>query len=225
MPEMTLTSVDFPAPLSPTRPTTSPGMTRKSTPLSARTAPNRLVIPLTSRRGVVSVISGSSPSVRLLDSGCLTARRVAAGADLRSLPEPVLDDRVLDVVLRHRDGLEEDRRHVDLAVVGLAVDHAVVRLLAVEQVVRQLRGALGLRLDRLVDGHVLLAGDDALDAGKLGVLAGDRDLGRVDAVGLHRGDDATGVAVVGGVDADEAVLAQRGDRLLHLGLRLVRRPV
>src|SRR5918912_1443153 len=101
MPEMTLTSVDFPAPLSPTRPTTSPGMTRKSTPFSARTAPNRLVIPRTSSRGVVSAISGSPPQFGLGDTRILAARRVAAGADLRGLPEAVLDDRVLDVVLRH----------------------------------------------------------------------------------------------------------------------------
>ena len=41
-PAIVLTSVDLPAPLSPTRPTTSPGMTRRSTPFNARTAPNRL---------------------------------------------------------------------------------------------------------------------------------------------------------------------------------------
>ena len=42
---------------------------------------------------------------------------------------------------------------------------------------------------------------------------------------LHRGDRAAGGAVVGGVDAHEAVLAERGDGLVGLLLRLVRRPV
>ena len=45
MPAMVLTSVDLPAPLSPTRATTSPARTSKSTSVSAWTAPNRLLIP------------------------------------------------------------------------------------------------------------------------------------------------------------------------------------
>ena len=38
-PDITLSSVDLPAPLSPSRATTSPGMTWKSTESSARTKP------------------------------------------------------------------------------------------------------------------------------------------------------------------------------------------
>src|SRR5437763_4782790 len=45
MPAMVLTSVDLPAPLSPTRPTTSPALTSKSTLFSACTGPNRLLPP------------------------------------------------------------------------------------------------------------------------------------------------------------------------------------
>ena len=44
-PESTLTSVDLPAPLSPTSATTSPASTQKSTSVSALTARNRLLMP------------------------------------------------------------------------------------------------------------------------------------------------------------------------------------
>src|SRR4051812_27693908 len=151
MPEMTLTSVDLPAPLSPTRPTTSPGMTRKSTPFSARTAPNRLVIPRSSSRGGGLCHLGQLPFSYfwLLDAGRLAGGSVLADTDLRGLPEAVGDDRVLDVVLRHRDRPEQDRRDVDRAVVGLAVDDTGGGLGALQQVHGELRGGLGLRLDRL----------------------------------------------------------------------------
>src|SRR3954452_16830005 len=55
MPDMTLTSVDLPAPLSPTRPTTSPAPTLKSTPSRAWTAPKRLLTPRSSSSGAVAV--------------------------------------------------------------------------------------------------------------------------------------------------------------------------
>ncbi len=50
-PAMTLTRVDFPAPLSPSSATTSPAWTVRSTSLSAWTAPNLLEIPDSSRIG------------------------------------------------------------------------------------------------------------------------------------------------------------------------------
>src|SRR5439155_7900338 len=116
-------------------------------------------------------------------------------------------------------------RDVLVAVVDLAVDQAGRRLLAPQEREGQLGGGLRLGLDRLVDGHVLLAREDALDARELRVLAGGRLGRRRDAGALHRRDRAAGGAVVGGVDAHEAGLADRGDRLVHLGLRLVRAPV
>ena len=112
-----------------------------------------------------------------------------------------------------------------LAVVDLAVDEAARRLLALGERHGQLRRRLGLGLDRLVDRHVLLAGEDPLDGRQLGVLTRGRDASSGRCRALHGGDGAAGGAVVGGVDADEAVLAERGDRLLHLLLRLVRAPV
>src|SRR4029453_6428836 len=46
---MILTSVDLPAPLSPIRPTTSPGRSESETPVSARMAPKCLEIRSSSR--------------------------------------------------------------------------------------------------------------------------------------------------------------------------------
>src|SRR3954469_18267462 len=184
MPDMTLTSVDFPAPLSPTRPTTSPAPTWKSTLLSAWTAPNRLLTPRSSNIGALAVAVAFMSGILLFalragDAGLLAGARVLARAELRGLPEAVLDDGVLDVALDDRDRLEDHRGHVLLAVVGLLVDEPGRRLLALQQRDGELRGALGLRLDRLVDGHVLLAGEDPLDARQLGVLAGRRPRGRL----------------------------------------------
>ena len=50
-PEIDLISVDLPAPLSPTRATTSPGWTSRSTSLSASTGPKLFVKPFSARRG------------------------------------------------------------------------------------------------------------------------------------------------------------------------------
>ena len=49
--------------------------------------------------------------------------------------------------------------------------------------------------------------------------------GRIDRRALERRDGAAGHAVVGHVDRVEAVIAERGDRALHLLLGLVRAPV
>src|SRR5215210_4372262 len=53
MPAIVLTSVDFPAPLSPTSATTSPGWTSKSTSLSACTGPKLLLTPLRDSTGAL----------------------------------------------------------------------------------------------------------------------------------------------------------------------------
>src|SRR3954452_20492380 len=153
MPDMTLTSVDLPAPLSPTRPTTSVGLTSKSTLSSAWTAPNRLLTPRSSSSGAVAVAVAFMSGILLFalrarDAGLLAGARVLARAQLRGLPEAVLDDRVLDVALDDGDRLEDHRRHVLLAVVGLLVDEPGRRVLALQQRHGELRCALGLRLDR-----------------------------------------------------------------------------
>src|SRR5947207_8949933 len=121
MPEMIFTSVDLPAPLSPTRPTTSASRTSKSTRSSACTGPNALLTPSIASSGVF-VLTPWSPrariapvphratrsmspdaargvQLRLRDARSLARRRVGLRADLLGRPERVLDDRVLDVVL------------------------------------------------------------------------------------------------------------------------------
>src|SRR4051812_22101426 len=118
-------SVDLPAPLSPTRPTTSPALTSKSRSLSAWTAPNRLLTPLSDRSEPFELIPdpfvlsfpvaatrrgpqgtpGDASRSNLLEPRLLARRGVLLRADLLDRPVVVLDHCVLDVV--HRDG---DRR-------------------------------------------------------------------------------------------------------------------
>ncbi|EAU64988.1 hypothetical protein STIAU_5981 [Stigmatella aurantiaca DW4/3-1] len=163
------------------------------------------------------------PFPALLDLSRRAGVLVGARADLLGLPEAVRHDGGLHVLLRHGDGRQQDGRDVLLAVVHLGVDLALGHL-AAQQRHGQLGGGLGLGLDGLVDGHVLLAHQHALDAGQLRVLTG-HGRQRVDAGRLHRGDGPAGGAVIGRVHADDLVLAQRGDGLLHLLLSLVRAPV
>src|SRR5436305_15332090 len=92
IPAIALTSVDLPAPLSPTRPTTSPALTVKSTRSRAWTGPNRLLTPSSSRSGVPSAAISTG------DSRFFAGGRVGAGAEFGGADEPVLDHGVLDVV-------------------------------------------------------------------------------------------------------------------------------
>src|SRR5436190_6909312 len=151
IPAMVLTSVDLPAPLSPTSPTTSPAFTSKSMSLSACTGPNRLLTPFSCSRGAFAFMSvpfrfvgfpsprrvapSRHPAKRGAVRGSCDSRRLARGrvrarADLRRRPEPVLDDRAVDVGLGDRHRSEDRRRHVLLSVVGRAVDRWRGRLLA-----------------------------------------------------------------------------------------------
>src|SRR5215207_5890115 len=140
IPAIVFTSVDLPAPLSPTSATTSPGRTSKSTSLSAWTGPKLLLTPFRASTGVLSLAfitrllsrgrtrgaprgAPAFSSRHLLDASFLAASGVLAGADLVHRPELVLDNRVLDVVLRDRHRREQDRRHLLHAVVDLFVGH------------------------------------------------------------------------------------------------------
>src|SRR4051794_5459399 len=99
IPAIVLTSVDLPAPLSPTTATTSPEWTSKSTSLSAWTGPKLLLTPVRESTGALpfafilclSPLSGAAGGARappafsphdLLDASLLAAGRVLAGADL-----------------------------------------------------------------------------------------------------------------------------------------------
>src|SRR6185295_20161807 len=105
-----------------------------------------------------------------------------------------------------------------LAVVDFFGDFVLRQFFAAAEGDREFSGDLGLRRDRLVDGHELLAGEDPLQAGDGRVLTGDRAFFGVDPGAFERGDRAAAGVVVGGVDAPEAVVAERGDRLLGLTL-------
>src|SRR5689334_19669665 len=83
MPAMIFTSVDLPAPLSPMRPTTSPGATSSSTWSSACTAPKRLVTPRSESKDPFAFISVPSRS-----AGFAGARR--AGRPARPTPRFLL---------------------------------------------------------------------------------------------------------------------------------------
>src|SRR3954469_16803291 len=216
MPATLLTSVDLPAPLSPTRAMTSPERTSKSTPRRACTAPNRLCTPRSSSSGVSLNVSPPPlqahegrraerrPSDRvswLREPSGSAVLLVLALADVAGLQEPVLDDGVLDVVLGDRQRGQQDRG-CRRALVGRLV--VGLRLLLLRQRDGDLGGRVGLLLDRLVDRHALLAGEDVLDALGRRVLPGDRQLAEL--AGVERGDDRVGQAVVGREDAVDLVV-------------------
>src|SRR3954468_16764175 len=151
---------------------------------------------------VLSSSTGSPPGPqapgdhRLLDDEWLEPELLAfgrqlAGADLFLLGEVRLAEVVLDVVLGDRHRRLELRRDVLGAVVDRARDR---RVLALGQRDRDLGGRVGLLLDRLVDGHALVAGDDVLDALQRRVLARDRDLRELAL--LERRDGRVAEAVV-----------------------------
>src|SRR3954452_3967823 len=141
-PEMTFTSVDFPAPLSPTRATTSPGITSISASVRACTAPKRFEMPLNERTGVAVAVAVTMlpllspckrmsrgrprrppPCASLLQAGLLAIGGELLRADVADLVEAVGHDGVLDVVRRHLDRREQLRLHV-----GGAVVHGVLRV-------------------------------------------------------------------------------------------------
>src|SRR5215213_2515977 len=102
-----------------------------------------------------------APGRGLLETGLLAGGRQLAGADLLLLGEVRLTEVLADVVLGDRDRLQEHRRDV----LRLVIDGVRGRgRLTLGQPDRQLRGRVGLLLDRLVDRHALVAGDDVLDA-------------------------------------------------------------
>src|SRR5690349_18254385 len=167
MPAIALTSVDLPAPLSPTRPITSPAWTAKSTRSRAWTGPNRLLTPSSSRSGVPSA------AISARDSRFFAVGRIGAGAEFGGADEPVFDDRVFDVVLGHRDRFEDRRGDVGLAVVDFFADFVLRQFFVVAEGDREFGGDFGLRRNRLVDRHELLACEDPLQSGDGRVLAGD----------------------------------------------------
>src|SRR4051812_18016410 len=109
-PASTFISVDLPAPLSPTRPRTSPRRRVRSTPRSDRTGPKDLVMPRssTSRASVIRSlpeVDGVVADVLRRDDvdvdGVLPRHRVVAGQVDRRSHRPVPE---LEAVLLHDGG-------------------------------------------------------------------------------------------------------------------------
>ena len=78
-PASTFTRVDLPAPLSPTRATTSPAWTSRSMSVSAETAPNCLLMPR--RLSTVSPVGGGAACVIICHVGAFRIGRTGIGWD------------------------------------------------------------------------------------------------------------------------------------------------
>src|SRR2546421_10822957 len=212
---MHLTSVDLPAPLSPTSAVTSPACAVKSTSRRTCTGPKLLLMPRSSSRGAALAVTVPPSSPRWVtpvpapgirrgtgtgifplsaDAGSGALGGVGAGAQV-SLCHVAVGHDVLDVVL-----VDRDRRlqfGLDLLLAGGVVDAAVdARVLPLGQRDGQRGGGVGLLLDRLVDGHALVTVEDVLQALDGRVLPGHRYLA-VEAVLLQYRDHRVGHAVVG----------------------------
>src|SRR2546429_929902 len=147
MPEIAFTSVDFPAPLSPTRATTSPPRTSKSTPSRACTGPKRLLTPSSARSGPFVLTRAARRRCLPLDARRLACACERSLADVGGFRVAVLDDDA-HVVLEHGDGSQDHRRHALLAVVHLLVDESRRHRRSLGQRDRDLRGGVRLGMDR-----------------------------------------------------------------------------
>src|SRR5689334_7502081 len=209
---MAFTSVDLPAPLSPTSAVTSPGYTAKSTSRRTCTMPKLLLTLRSSRMG--SVIGASEP------------RRAAHGGELARahlvLGLAAVLEHDVHVGLGDRLWGQQNRRDVAIPLVVARLSWCVDRL-ALGQRDGRLRQGAGLLLRRLVDGHALRAGEHVLQPLDGRVLPADRYLSGP-AVLLEDRDHRAGEAVVGGVDAVDATVG-RGVHLLEDGDGLVVVPV
>src|SRR5262245_44047704 len=136
VPASTCISVDFPAPLWPTRPTHSPAATAKSTPSSARTAPKCFSTPssLTMMLSPASAIAGRSQPARMMQARNARGNLLHVGLDRRdggglrvfvASDAALLDGRQgrLEIVLREGEiGHEQVVRHILVAVEDLLRD-------------------------------------------------------------------------------------------------------
>src|SRR3954454_21483507 len=155
MPAMHLTSVDFPAPLSPTKATTSPGLMARSTSWRTCTGPKLLFSPRISRSGSVTVFPPAGgrtirPSGHLVLGRC-DRRLLDARGGARGL------DALADLGGRERTGVDHVH-HVGLR------DDMRRQQDRLQVVTRRLRA--GELLQRQSGGSRVLAGDQ-----------GDRELG------------------------------------------------
>src|SRR6266542_586764 len=228
MPATHLTRVDLPAPLSPTSAMTSPGLTSKSTSVSACTDPNALEMPRSWRIGVSLTVPGFLPEFRWrrpagapppVDPLWLLAELLElADAHVALLQELVLEESRV-VGLGDRDDRNLDSRLLLAAVLAEPVDPG--HLLVLQQRDSRRRGCVGLEGHVLVDGHRLPARDDVLHALHSRVLSRQSD--RLQLLRFQRGNHSAGDAVVrrdGAVD----LVVRLQQHLLEDGLRVRRQP-
>src|SRR5919198_2828988 len=230
MPATHLISVDFPAPLSPTRAITSPSRTSKSTSVSASTEPNDLEIPRISRSGLsltVPVFPNTNEPVEAPERApphWLTNRLLAELCELADADVALLDELVLEeplvVLLRDRDDRQLDGRLFQAAVLAEAVDAGDL-LLVRQQGFDRLDRCIDLAWHVLVDGHRLPARDDVLHPlnGRILPRQGDR----LQVMRLQARDDRTGDVVVRR-DCAVDLVARLEQHLLEDRLRVRRQP-
>src|SRR5579864_1826529 len=201
VPATHFTSVDFPAPLSPTSAITSPLRTSKSTSVRACTDPNDFVMFRRWRRGVSATV-GSFPTTETAEAprkgrlrrvqlnGLLAVLLVLADAHLALRQEMVREEAGV-VRLRDPHNRKRQRRLALRAVLPRGVR---LRRLALEERNRGRGRSVRLVGHVLVHGARLPAGEDVLDALRRRVLAAQRD--RLQVAGLQVGDHGAGDVVV-----------------------------
>src|SRR3984957_10996101 len=248
-PARILTSVDLPAPLSPTNATTSPARTSSSMSVSPAPAPKRLE---TSRRlrtgsGVaagaweVSLIGWPLEDPFAQEFAARTARPWEEEAGRTRLTPPLRRNAeflaAVGVGARAEDGRRQQLLVDDLGLQVLGGDDRRGEELRGRVIESRfgLRGFARQQLDRdigggsrddfagLGDGVVLVARDDQLQSRDCRVVAGD-GRHRVDARRLERRDRAAALAVVRRDDAED-LRAEAGDLAAGPSLSFRRRPI
>src|ERR1700744_1482944 len=134
------------------------------------------------------------------------------------------DDRFVDVFFDDRRRGEEDRRNFGLPVFDHLRFFFGFHFTGFTEGDRHFGGNLGLRFDRLENGHELFAREDALQPRDGRGLTGYRLFFPGGGGAFHCRDGPAAGFVVGGVDGREPVLAEGGDRLVGLLLGVFGRP-
>src|SRR6185437_12872702 len=205
------TSVDLPAPLSPSKPTISPRLTAKFTPASDRTSPNVF-------ETLRSSITGGSPAPEAAPEDCVTGVPLLWGAPRRgSRPAPRIREGSADFLRRQRsDRVDVGRVHERPRGVDVETREAVL-LGQTDVEDRQIALKVGL----LIDDQILVALLDRLGRVRRHVEAGEEHLPRLQRRGARIDADVRGeAAVVGDHDLDPRIGAHHADEGCGAGVRI-----
>ena len=161
---MHLMSVDLPAPLSPTSAMTSPAATRKSTSVQRLHGPEALRDPAQLEDG-----RGASCRAPLRRPSCQIPALVQASAYLPVQTSSVLRKPSLMTVSSMLSfvtatGVSSTDGTWRLPSSDLPLTSPAGGCVPLDSAIASLDGRVGLLLDRLVDRHALVAGEDVLDA-------------------------------------------------------------